>query len=103
MSRAGGGVLARHSRIVFSWRPMAIPLEDNFNDIVGKALRGSKLSKEQAASKAGVDAAALERLLDGDFDEAAARKVAPVLGLSANAVSDSGRKAWRPDPISIEG
>ena len=38
---------------------MAIPLEDKFNDIVGKAMRGLQLSDSQVAQKSGADADAV--------------------------------------------
>ena len=49
-------------------RLMAIPLEDKFNDIVGKAMRGFKLSDSEVAEKAGVSAAAVQTLRDGAME-----------------------------------
>jgi glyoxylase-like metal-dependent hydrolase (beta-lactamase superfamily II) len=82
---------------------MAIPLEDSFSDIVGKAMRGLKLTDAHAAESAGVTPAAINQLRDGQWDEAVARKVAPVLGLKADALADLGNKAWTPSPISMDG
>jgi glyoxylase-like metal-dependent hydrolase (beta-lactamase superfamily II) len=81
----------------------ALPLEDNFNDILGKALRGLKLAPSDAAAQAGVSTEALQSLLGGEFDAAAARKVAPVLGLHADSVVASGEKSWAPKPVSVDG
>ena len=58
-----------------------IPLEDNFNDIVGKAMRGLQLTDAQLAELAGVTAEAVNQLRDGAWDETTARAVAPLLGL----------------------
>ncbi len=80
-----------------------IPLEDNFNDIIGKAMRGLKLTDAQVANNACVQAAAVEALRDGKWDAAVARKIAPVLGLGADALVASGEKAWAPAPIAIDG
>ena len=44
-----------------------IPLEDNFTDVLGKALRGQNLSVHAAAARAGLDTAAVTRLLAGEF------------------------------------
>jgi len=56
---------------------MKIPLEDNYEDIIGKAQRGLKLPGESAAEK---------------------------LGLSAAALKASAAKSWYPnDPGPIEG
>ena len=82
---------------------MAIPLEDSFSDIVGKAMRGLKLTDAHAAELAGVAPDAINRLRDGEWNEAVARKVAPVLGLKAAALADLGNRAWLPDPVGIEG
>jgi glyoxylase-like metal-dependent hydrolase (beta-lactamase superfamily II) len=82
---------------------MAIPLEDKFNDIVGKAMRGLQLSDTQVAEKSGADAAAINALRDGKWNEATARKVAPVLHLGADALAASGNESWAPQPAAIDG
>jgi glyoxylase-like metal-dependent hydrolase (beta-lactamase superfamily II) len=82
---------------------MAIPLEDKFNDIVGKAMRGLKLSDSVVAEESGVDAAAVQALRDGTWNEAVARKVAPVLGLKPDALVDSANEAWLPQTIALDG
>ena len=83
---------------------MAIPLEDNFSDIIGKALRGLKLSESVVATRAGVSLDAVQGLVEGQFDATAAAKVAPVLGLGAGALVAMGRKAYAPAEIrSVEG
>jgi glyoxylase-like metal-dependent hydrolase (beta-lactamase superfamily II) len=82
---------------------MAIPLEDNFNDIIGKAQRGLKISDGELAEKSGVRIDALQRLRAGEFDESPARKVAPVLGLNADALVASGEKSWRPQALELAG
>jgi glyoxylase-like metal-dependent hydrolase (beta-lactamase superfamily II) len=82
---------------------MAIPLEDKFNDIVGKAMRGFKLSDSEVAEKAGVSATAVEALRDGTWDEAVARQIAPVLALKADALVASGNETWQPKPVALDG
>jgi glyoxylase-like metal-dependent hydrolase (beta-lactamase superfamily II) len=78
---------------------MPIPLEDNFADIIGKAERGLSLSDSVLASRSGLSAEAVQRLRAGHFDEAAARAVAPVLGLNARALVEMGRNAFAPAEI----
>jgi hydroxyacylglutathione hydrolase len=80
-----------------------IPLEDTHADIVGKAIRGLKLTDADVAAKAGVSAEALESLKGGAFDEKTARAVAPVLGLGADALVSMGKKAWTPEPADVAG
>lgn len=82
---------------------MNIPLEDNFNDVLGKALRGLKLLPAQLASRAGVSESDVKKALAGEFDEAVVRKLAPVLGLGAEQLVTLGRKAWYPPPHEIAG
>jgi glyoxylase-like metal-dependent hydrolase (beta-lactamase superfamily II) len=82
---------------------MAIPLEDKFNDIVGKAMRGFKLSDSEVAEKAGVSAEAVQTLRDGTWDEATARQVAPVLALKAEALVTSGNETWQPKAVALDG
>ena len=80
------------------------PLEDNFSDIIGKAQRGLKLSDAILASRAGLPVEALERLRTGHFDPAAARLLAPVLGLDPRALVEIGQNAYAPAPIgSFDG
>ncbi len=84
--------------------PVKIPLEDNFNDILGKAQRGLKLSDEQLAEKAAVSVADLNQARDGQFDEGIVRKLAPVLKLGADALVELGKKTWFPkDPGEVPG
>ena len=80
-----------------------IPLEDQFNDIVGKAMRGLKLSASELASRTGVLPEAVEALSEGAWDAETARKVAPVLGLGAEALVGIGERSYRPAGVSLEG
>lgn len=81
-----------------------IPLEDNFNDIIGKAQRGLGLSNETLAANAGISVAELQNLTGGVFNEALTRKVAGPLSLSANALCELGKNEWYPaDYSNIEG
>jgi hydroxyacylglutathione hydrolase len=82
---------------------MQIPLEDNFNDIVGKAMRGLGLDDSAVASRSGLSAAQVQGLREGTWDAAAAKKAAPVLNLGADALVGSGEKTYRPAPIKING
>jgi glyoxylase-like metal-dependent hydrolase (beta-lactamase superfamily II) len=82
---------------------MAIPLEDKFNDIIGKAMRGTQQSDSQVAQKAGVETSAVHALRDGQWNEAVARKIAPVLHLGAEALAASGNESWAPQPVSLDG
>jgi hydroxyacylglutathione hydrolase len=83
---------------------MTIPLEDNFNDIIGKAMRGLKLTDTEVAERTGIAGLEVKSLReDGQFNEVAARKIAPLLGLGADALVEVGRKSWHPEPHAIKG
>jgi glyoxylase-like metal-dependent hydrolase (beta-lactamase superfamily II) len=81
----------------------ALPLEDNFDDILNKALRGLKISSSEAAEKAGLTREQVEALTSGRFDLQAVRQLAPVLDLNPEALAASGEKSWQPDPVDLEG
>ncbi|HEY1581822.1 MAG TPA: MBL fold metallo-hydrolase [Chthoniobacterales bacterium] len=82
---------------------MAIPLEDNFTDIIGKAQRGLQLSESELAEKSGVTAAALGRLRDGEFDRATIDHIAPILQLDAPALAGLAENRWQPNEVSLLG
>lgn len=80
-----------------------IPLEDSFADVIGKAQRGLKISDDDVSKRAGISVEQLTQLKSGEFDEAAARKVAPALNLSANALVELGNKSWYPPSHEVIG
>lgn len=80
-----------------------IPLEDHYNDVLSKALQGLKLKAEDVAARASLEAEGLKRLLDGDFDQDAVRRLAPLLDLGAPQLVALGRDAYSPDVTPPEG
>ena len=82
---------------------MEIPIEDFFEDVLGKAQRGLGLSDRELASKAGVPTEDLKQAARGDFDEATVRALAPVLNLDADSLVALFQKAWRPEPVDLPG
>ena len=83
---------------------MAIPLEDNVSDIIGKAQRGLGISDSQLAERAGVGAEAVRKLRSGDLEGEAIERVAPVLKLSAAALRKLAAGDWNPETIGdIDG
>jgi hydroxyacylglutathione hydrolase len=77
-----------------------IPLEDNVGDIIGKAQRGLGISDTQLAEKARVSAQKIRQLREGDFDEPALLRVAPVLGLAGRALCELAKGEWHPQKIN---
>ena len=80
----------------------AIPLEDNFTDILGKAQRGLGLADTELARRAGLSAAQVRMVRSGlpaasnEIDDAVIRKLAAVLNLGADALIASAKQAWQP-------
>jgi hydroxyacylglutathione hydrolase len=83
---------------------MSIPLEDNISDIIGKAQRGLGVSDSQLAERSGVTAEKIRRLRDGDFDDDAVERAAPVLKLDAVALRKLAMGKWGPEQMGeVEG
>ena len=82
---------------------MSIPLEDNFEDVLGKALRGTGMADEVLEFLSGVPVETIGKLKDGESDEAALRAVAPVLGLDAATLVERAQNAWAPAPVEMDG
>ena len=80
---------------------MAIPLEDNFTDIVGKAQRGLEISDSQLAEKSGATAEQIRALRDGKFDRATLARIAPVLQLNVAALLNLAAGEWQPDNVEV--
>jgi hydroxyacylglutathione hydrolase len=76
-----------------------IPLEDNVGDVIGKAQRGLGVSDSELAKRAGVSLQTISRLREGDFDESALLRIAPVLGLGGQQLCELAKDEWRPERI----
>jgi hydroxyacylglutathione hydrolase len=83
---------------------MAIPLEDNVSDIVGKAQRGLGISDSQLAERASVSTEAVRKIRGGDLSGDAIERVAPILKLNAAALRKLAAGEWEPETIGdIDG
>lgn len=80
-----------------------IALEDHFNDVLGKAIRGRKADQAALASRAGLSPGALRALLGGAFDEDAVRRLAPLLDLDAEALVALGKGSYHPEIDAPDG
>ena len=78
---------------------MAIPLEDNVGDIIGKAQRGLRISDSELAEKSGASTAQIRELRDGKIDNDALKKIASTLRLNGEALVDLARGEWKPGPL----
>lgn len=76
---------------------MRIPLEDQFQDVIGKARRGLKLSESMLAQRAHLALDELEALQAGPFNAEAASKIAAALELDPAALVALGCESWYPE------
>ena len=81
----------------------SISLEDNFEDVLGKALRGTGIADGVLEFLTGVPEETIAKLKDGEFEEDALRKVASPLGLDADTLVERAKEAWTPEPVELEG
>jgi hydroxyacylglutathione hydrolase len=89
------------SRFLFAAMP--IPLEDLFNDVIAKAMRGLSLSEDALAAKSGLSAEVIAALKNGKVDVEAIRRIAPHLGLHAEALITMAHGTWSPQPVDLPG
>ena len=73
-----------------------IPLEDLFQDVIGKARRGLKLTESQLAQKAGIPLETLEALQDGRIDPDALARSRRHWTWTRRRCSISARAGWEP-------
>lgn len=73
-----------------------IPLEDGYQDILGKAQRGLSLSSEVLAREAAVPLDDYNRVRSGEFNEEIVRKVAPLLQLHPDRLVAIAKGEYHP-------
>ncbi len=80
-----------------------ISIEDFLEDIVGKAMRGQRISVQDLATKSGISSSSIAELLEGRVDEETITSIAPHLNLDSKSLIISGRKSWYPEPVNVQG
>jgi glyoxylase-like metal-dependent hydrolase (beta-lactamase superfamily II) len=80
-----------------------IELEDFFEDVIGKTLRGTGMADGVLSFLTNVDEDLIAKLKDGEFNEDAVRAVAPSLGLDADSLVELGNRSWRPEDVELDG
>lgn len=82
----------------------SVPLEDLFDDLIAKSMRGHHISESELVETTGVPRDILARLLRGEFcDEAALVKVARALSLDPRTLTMAASRVWSPRPVTLEG
>ena len=80
-----------------------IPLEDNFEDILGKAMRGTSMTVEALSSQSGVTTEEIKQLLAGHFSAEPLRRIASPLALDASTLVERAESSWQPAALELEG
>jgi hydroxyacylglutathione hydrolase len=87
----------------FNVSHMSIPLEDLFNDVIGKSRRGLGMTEDALSARSGVPVADIKAAMSGHVDEIVLLKLAPALGLDGASLVALAQKAWMPPTIELEG
>ncbi len=81
-----------------------IPLEDLFEDIIAKSMRGRHISESELVETTGVPRDVLSRLCRGEFcDEQALLKVAKALSLDPRSLTMAASRVWQPRAVTLDG
>jgi len=80
-----------------------IEIEDFHEDILGKAMRGLGIGKNEMASRLNVEKSDVEAVLSGGVNESLILGMAKELDLDAKKLLRSARKEWCPAPLTING
>ncbi|MBA4715892.1 MAG: MBL fold metallo-hydrolase [Verrucomicrobiales bacterium] len=80
-----------------------ISIEDYLEDIVGKAMRGKRLSLDQLSDLSNVSKDSIQELLEGEYNESVISSIAPHLNLDTDSLIRAGKKSWRPEEVILDG
>jgi hydroxyacylglutathione hydrolase len=78
-------------------------LEDFHEDILGKAMRGLGIGKNEMALRLGVGKPEVEAILNGGVDEKLIYSMAGELQLDGGKLIRSAKKEWCPAPVKLSG
>jgi hydroxyacylglutathione hydrolase len=78
-------------------------LEDFHEDILGKAMRGLGIGKNEMAVRLGVGKPEIEAILSGEVDENLIHAMAGELELDGRKLIRSAKKEWSPPPVELSG
>lgn len=83
--------------------PYSTPLEDCFEDVIGKACRGLGIDDGTLSFLTGVEEETIAALKEGEFNEEGARALCSTLGLDADSLVAMARGEWAPEPLELNG
>lgn len=82
---------------------MSVAIEDEYQDVLQKAAVGLRLGHASLAYQSGLSLKEVRALIDGNFSETHARKLAPILGLDADKLIALAGHTWCPDEVFLPG
>lgn len=82
---------------------MPIPLEDLFNDVIAKSMRGLSLSDADLAAKSDISPEDIAAAKAGTVDDRVLRKIAPHLHLDGLALVTMAHNDWQPAKVNLPG
>jgi len=82
---------------------MSLPLEDFFNDVIGKAQRGLRLDDETLAAKASVSLEDLHAAKNGTVNPAVLSRLAVPLNLHGPSLIAMAGQSWHPADVALDG
>ncbi len=80
-----------------------VPLEDLYEDIIGKAIKGWNLDESSLAEASDVNPGSIEKALSGQFDEEVNKKISQVLKLHESSLLAIGKNQWAPESVTLKG
>ena len=80
-----------------------ISLEDFHEDIIGKAMRGLGIGKNEMASRLGVGRSDIDAILSGGVNESLIHAMTVELNLDGEKLIRSAKKEWTPAPVELVG
>ena len=81
----------------------SIILEDFHEDILGKAMRGLGIGKNEMAKRLGSEKSDIDEILSGGVNESLIRLMACELNLDTEKLIRSANREWSPAPLEIRG
>lgn len=82
---------------------MSLPLEDFFNDVIGKAQRGLRLDDDTLATQASISVEDLRAAKNGTVNPSVISRLSAPLGLHGPSLLTMASQSWRPVEVACDG
>lgn len=82
---------------------MNVPFEDNYEDVLNKAMHGLGLTPVALSRQTGLPVGRIESVLDGNFDSGIVVTLTRALKLHGPSLFELATKGWYPDEVRMDG